>query len=199
MDHQDLMRSPSIGLGHGIIKVGGKNCSLMAHVGKDHNFRHHKALMSWSEFLNQPSHIPNRFDNFKTQEILDNRFCLKTYIEVARWLAYQSCAFRGHDESDTSKNLGNFIELLRYSASLNSDVAKVLDNAPRNSSYTLPKIQKQIVQISAMKVKKYIQEAPNEASCQELREKALVFQKPLHIFEFHLLSSLRRPPSMSPS
>ncbi|KAL9678519.1 hypothetical protein QQ045_016363 [Rhodiola kirilowii] len=48
-------------------KVGGKNCSLMAHVGKDHNSPHHKALMSWSDLLNQPAHIPNRFGNFKTQ------------------------------------------------------------------------------------------------------------------------------------
>ncbi|KAL9685706.1 hypothetical protein QQ045_023157 [Rhodiola kirilowii] len=139
-------------------KVTGKNCSLMAHVGKDHNSPHYKVVMSWSDLLNQPAHIPNRFGNFKTQEILDNRLRLKTSIEAATWLAYQSCAFRGHDESDTSKNCGNFMELLRYSASLNSDVAKVLDNAPRNASYTSPKIQKQILQVLAMKVKKYIRE-----------------------------------------
>ncbi|CAM8920228.1 unnamed protein product [Rhodiola kirilowii] len=139
-------------------KVRGKACSLMAHVGKDHNSPHHKALLSWSDLMNQPAHISNRFGNFRTQEILDNRLRLKTSIEVVRWLAYQSCAFRGNDESDTSRNRGNFIELLRYTASLNSDVAKVLDNAPRNATYTSPNVQKQILHVLAIKVKKCIRE-----------------------------------------
>ncbi|KAL9690219.1 hypothetical protein QQ045_010616 [Rhodiola kirilowii] len=65
---------------------------------------------------------------------------------------------RGNDESDSSSNRGNFIELLKYFASLNSDVAKVLDNAPRNASYTSPKIQKQILQVLSIKVKKFIRE-----------------------------------------
>ncbi|CAM8916891.1 unnamed protein product [Rhodiola kirilowii] len=108
--------------------------------------------------MNQSAHISNTFANLRAQEILDNRLRLKTSIEVARWLAYQSCAFRGNDESDSSSNRGNFIELLKYSASLNSDVAKVLDNAPRNASYTSPKIQKQILQVLAIKVKKFIRE-----------------------------------------
>ncbi|KAL9688331.1 hypothetical protein QQ045_032752 [Rhodiola kirilowii] len=37
-------------------KVGGKPCSLMAHVGKDHNSPHHKALLSWLDLMNQPAH-----------------------------------------------------------------------------------------------------------------------------------------------
>ncbi|KAL9659544.1 hypothetical protein QQ045_024351 [Rhodiola kirilowii] len=97
-------------------KVGGKTCSLMAHVGKDHNSAHHIALLSWSYLTNQSGHISNEFENSRTQEILDNRLRLKTSIEVAIWLAFQSCAFRGNDESDSSSNRGNFIELLRNSA-----------------------------------------------------------------------------------
>ncbi|KAL9659333.1 hypothetical protein QQ045_024138 [Rhodiola kirilowii] len=108
--------------------------------------------------MKQPGHISNKFENFRTQEILDNRLRLKTSIEVARWLAFQTCAFICNDESDSSSNRGNFIELLRYFANLNSDVAKVLDNAPRNASYTSPKIQKQILQVLVIKVKKFIRE-----------------------------------------
>ncbi|KAL9663392.1 hypothetical protein QQ045_018778 [Rhodiola kirilowii] len=130
----------------------------MAHVRKDHNSPHHKALSSWSDHMNQSAHISNTFANLRAQAILDNRLQLKTSIEVARWLSYQSCAFRGNDESNSSSNRGNFIELLKYSASLNSDVAKVLDNAPRNASYTSPKIQKQILQVLVIKVKKFIRE-----------------------------------------
>lgn len=139
-------------------KVGGKNCSLVAHVGKDHNSPHQKAQHALSDLLNQSAHIPNRFGNFISQDIIDNRLRLKTSIEVAKWLAYQACAFRGHDESSTSRNRGNFLELLRYSAALNDDVANVLDKAPRNASYTSPKIQKQILHVLASKAKKYIRE-----------------------------------------
>ena len=55
---------------------------------------------------------------------------------IYRWLAFQACPFRGHDESPGSKNRGNFIEMLKILASYNKEVNEVvLENAPRNAKH----------------------------------------------------------------
>ncbi|GAV77726.1 DUF4371 domain-containing protein, partial [Cephalotus follicularis] len=38
---------------------------------------------------------------------------IKTTIDVVRWLTFQGCALRGHDERFESRNRGNFIELIK--------------------------------------------------------------------------------------
>ncbi|CAN1824942.1 Zinc finger MYM-type protein 1 [Linum perenne] len=69
-------------------------------------------------------------------------------IGAARWLTLQGLAFRGNDEGTSSKNRGNFIELLQYKAFYNEEVASViLENAPKNAKYTSPDIQKEIVHV----------------------------------------------------
>jgi len=78
---------------------------------------------------------------------------LKTSVDSVQWLAFQACAFRGHDERFDSKNQGNFIELIKLLATYNDDVSGlVLENAPKNAKYTSPKIQKEILHIIANKV-----------------------------------------------
>jgi hypothetical protein len=82
---------------------------------------------------------------------------LKTSIDSAKWLAFQACAFRGHDESSNSKNQDNFIEFLKLLATYNDDVARlVLENAPKNAKCISPKIQKEILHIIATRVQDVI-------------------------------------------
>ena len=84
---------------------------------------------------------------------------LKTSIECARWLAFQACAFRGHDESLDSKNRGNFIELIKLTSTFNDKVASVvLEIAPGNAKYTSPTIQKEILHILVSNVRNAIRE-----------------------------------------
>ena len=65
-----------------------------------------------------------------SEEIENNWLRLKTSIECARWIAFQACAFRGHDDSLDSKNWGNFIELIKHTSTFNENVARaVLENA----------------------------------------------------------------------
>lgn len=78
---------------------------------------------------------------------------------VIRWLTFQACPFRGHDESPDSINQGNFLELMKLLASYNKDVkAVVLENAPRNAKYTSPDVQKEILSIYARKVQTAVRE-----------------------------------------
>ncbi|XP_030963705.1 zinc finger MYM-type protein 1-like [Quercus lobata] len=92
-----------------------------------------------------------------SKELENNRLRLKTSIECGRWLAFQTCAFRGHDKSLDSKNRGNFIELIKFTSTFNDKVASVvLENAPGNAKYTSPTIQKEILHILASNVRNAI-------------------------------------------
>jgi hypothetical protein len=52
----------------------------------------------------------------------------KFLVDFTRWLTFQACAYRGHDESPESMNRGNFLELVNLLASYNKEVhAVVLD------------------------------------------------------------------------
>ncbi|KAH7670347.1 P-loop containing nucleoside triphosphate hydrolase protein [Dioscorea alata] len=73
-------------------------------------------------------------------------------MEVAYCLA-----FRGHDESSSSKNKGNFLELLYWYGARVDKITKTLKaNAPGNNQMTAPKIQKDLVHFCAEKVRSLI-------------------------------------------
>jgi len=58
---------------------------------------------------------------------------LTVILAVVRFLLLQGLAFRGHDESRTSSNKGNFLELIDW-LKMRDDGAKILlDNAPVQS------------------------------------------------------------------
>ncbi|XP_024164107.1 uncharacterized protein LOC112171105 [Rosa chinensis] len=133
-------------------------------MGKDSDSFHKNAVRACDDLMKQPQHIQNVVENYTSKQIADNRLRVKTSIEAVRWLAFQGCAFRGHDESVDSINPGNFVKLLELLASYNEKVAEViLQNAPRNASYTLPKIQKQMLQAFSVRVKKAIREEINDS------------------------------------
>ncbi|KAI9184981.1 hypothetical protein LWI28_003097 [Acer negundo] len=76
----------------------------------------------------------------------------------------QGCAFRGHDESVNSTNRGNFIEMIKLQAKVNQEIAGiVLGNSPQNAKYTSPRIQKELLNILANKVRAKIREEIRDA------------------------------------
>ena len=99
---------------------------------------HNNAINCCDNLKNQSQHIDKVIDKQILEEKLNNQLRLKTSIESIRYLAYQGCAFRGHDEGPDSKNCGNFLELIKVLSNFNEDVAKiVLENTPQNAKYTL--------------------------------------------------------------
>jgi hypothetical protein len=63
-----------------------------------------------------------------------------------------------------SKNRGNFIELVKLLAEFNPEIANVvLENAPLNAKYTSPDIQKEILSIIAVKIRKHIHDEVGDA------------------------------------
>ena len=71
---------------------------------------------------------------------------LKIMLQAVAFLAAGGLAFRGHDESSSSSNKGNFLRLMDLLASVSPDFAKQRERCPDNAKYTSPDSQKQLVQ-----------------------------------------------------
>ncbi|CAH9113437.1 unnamed protein product [Cuscuta epithymum] len=81
------------------------------------------------------------------------RIRLNASINGSRFLLHQGLPYRGHDESEDSNNRGNFLELIKYTATQNEAVSKVvLKNAPGNNQVIAPSIQKDIANCFAQEV-----------------------------------------------
>ena len=120
---------------------------------KDTISAHSFALRCYDDFMKQPCHIEKIIEKQTSEQILSNRLRLKKSIDAVRWLSFQACAFRGHDERPDSKNQGNFLQMIKLLASYSEQVdAVVLEKAPQNAKYTSPKIQKEILHVFAMNV-----------------------------------------------
>ncbi|XP_074355662.1 uncharacterized protein LOC141695303 [Apium graveolens] len=89
-------------------------------------------------------------------KLFPTRLRLEVSITAAKYLAFQGSAFRGHDETNDSLNIGNFKEFLNVIASYSDKVAKVIANAPKNATYTSPRVQKEILHVFSTKVKKVL-------------------------------------------
>jgi Domain of unknown function (DUF4371) len=107
------------------------------------------------------------------QAILEvqNKCCVDEYrlrlnasVDCIRFLLRQGLSFRGHDETEYSKNRDNFLELLRFLADQNAKIgAAVLQNAPNNMKLVVPDIQKDIVHAAAVETtNKIIEELGDE-------------------------------------
>lgn len=98
-------------------------------------------------------HLVQVVEKQNLQQIANNRLRLHTSIEAVRWLTFQGCTFRGNNESLHSRNRGNFLRMLEILACFNKNLhGVVLQNVPKNASYTSPQIQKEILSIFASKV-----------------------------------------------
>ncbi|KAL7116926.1 hypothetical protein ACP275_03G037400 [Erythranthe tilingii] len=122
---------------------------------ESHNSQHCASLKSCEDLMNQSAHIDKVMQRQPSVEILNNRLRLKTSIDCARWLAYQSCSFPGHDEGPTSKNSGNFREMVKLLANY-------------NEKYISPTIQKEILHIIASKVRNIIREDIDESKKEQM-------------------------------
>ncbi|KAB2617920.1 zinc finger MYM-type protein 1-like [Pyrus ussuriensis x Pyrus communis] len=109
--------------------------------------------------MNPSQHVDKVINRQSKEQILKKRLRLKATIECVRWLTFQACPFKGHDELVGSKNRGNFIELVKHTAKFNDKVAAVvLENAPNNAKYSSPMIQKKVLNILTNIVRRKIRE-----------------------------------------
>ncbi|XP_042396865.1 zinc finger MYM-type protein 1-like [Zingiber officinale] len=116
-------------------------------VGSAHN----EARIQFEGFKNQRQSVEYSFSSEKHELEVAYRKRLTSILKVIRFLLLQGLPFRGHDESSTSSNRGNFLELLKWYSSECPEVAAVVGmNAPGNNQMIAPKIQKQLVNACAV-------------------------------------------------
>ena len=133
-----------------------KECSFSQHVGVPCS-QHNIAVSSCENLMKPSQQIDNVMRVRYQEEVLRNRLHVEAIIRCVRWLALQGCAFIGNNESLSSENCGNFIELLKFMGELNNDIGLAIrGNAPRNATYTSPLIQKQALHLLANSVRNQI-------------------------------------------
>ncbi|XP_022853462.1 zinc finger MYM-type protein 1-like [Olea europaea var. sylvestris] len=132
----------------------GSKCMFLTHLRSlDHNICERRA-----ENLMKPSqHIDKVMHTISNEEVEKRCLRLKSSIRSARWLAFQRRSFRGHDESESSLNHGNFLEMIKILAETNTEIDKVvMKNAPKNAQDIASSIQKEILHIMANRVRRMI-------------------------------------------
>ncbi|XP_074352620.1 uncharacterized protein LOC141691761 [Apium graveolens] len=135
-----------------------ERCPFLVHIGKG-NSPHKKATSSLDGLTNVTRHIDKVINSQSLEDVKKNRLRLRATIEDVRYLSLQACALRGHDESSTSRNRGNLIEMIKVFGRLSVDISNVvLENTPKNAMYTSPKVKKDILHILASKVRNKIRE-----------------------------------------
>ncbi|XP_019226788.1 PREDICTED: zinc finger MYM-type protein 1-like [Nicotiana attenuata] len=126
------------------------------HVAEVSNL-HHKCFNNMLALSNQSQSIQAAFEKQSDQQKTEHRIRLNASIDIARFLLDFGLPFRGHDESESSKNKGLFLGLLEWLGNRLPDVDRViLKHAPKNDMMTSPKIQKDIVSACAQETVKAI-------------------------------------------
>jgi hypothetical protein len=135
----------------------GKKCAFLTHMGTNPCSQHNNAARASQDLQNQPNHLANILEVKSNEEKEKDRLRPKTTIACVKWLTFQSCALRGHDERPESRNRGNFLEMQKRLADFCPDIAVVIDgNAPQVCKYNSHEIQNEILGIYAMKVREHI-------------------------------------------
>lgn len=89
----------------------------------------------------------------KDAEKSENREVVQIIFDCVLFLSKQGMPFRGHDESETSSNRGNFIELLHFLAKYCPQIQKWLASHPGNVTYMSAEIQDEMISIIANKIR----------------------------------------------
>ncbi|CAH9085223.1 unnamed protein product [Cuscuta europaea] len=126
-----------LGFQHGIKK------RFYLHVGKP-NSPHYNAVKRLEDLMNQKQSIGACFVKQSEQAKSDYLIRLKASLECTRFLLCGGLPFRGHDESIKSSYKGHFLETLDLLRQHDSEIDRVLKNAPQNNQMTSPKIQKDL-------------------------------------------------------
>ena len=131
---------------------------ITKHCGSKTSF-HKMALERYISFITPKKAIDDKFSRINDKDKTEYMARLSYSIQAAKYLLRQGLASRGHDESESSLNKGNFLELIDMLAQNFEEVAKVvLKNAPKNCQLTAPQIQREIANCCAKETTKLLME-----------------------------------------
>lgn len=109
----------------------------------------------WATFMNTAAvgSVATKLSESYRAGVQQNRKNLAIICEIVQLLAKQGLPFRGHDESKTSQNKGNFLEICGLMAK-HVDSFKCMHQSYFNC--TSPEVQNELIEICASEVRKQI-------------------------------------------
>ncbi|KAH7658156.1 Ribonuclease H-like protein [Dioscorea alata] len=111
------------------------------------------ARVQFQSFQNQRQSVSHQLATHSDEMEVEYHTHLTAVLDVTRFLLKQGLAFRGHDESSSSLNKGNFLELLKWYSLRNDKVFKTVNqNAHGNNQMTSPKVQKELANACASEI-----------------------------------------------
>ncbi len=141
----------------------GKEGILQGHASC---FAHIQATRSWHDYKQNQEHgtsVADRLGSARNEQIRLNRHYLQSVAEVILLCSRLEIALRGHDESNSSLNKGNFRELLEVVAKHDPIVKERLEQGPRNATYLSPEVQNLLLRIMGDMLRKRISNEVKQA------------------------------------
>ena len=143
----------------------GKTGRIVKH---SNSVKHKQAMASWSDFKanqDKQTSVASALDRQRKEEVIQNRYYLKTIIELLIFCASQEIGFRGHRESEASDstNRGNFLELLHLVARHDPAIQRRLGEGPRNAIYIAHNIQDELLHLLGTAVRQIICQGVKDA------------------------------------
>jgi hypothetical protein len=117
-----------------------------------------QAYIAWDQFTKSlvTATVADQMGSGRAEQIKRNRHYVKTIAEVLLLCSKQEIAFRGHNESSSSLNKGNFLEILNVIAKHDKVIEDKLLHGPQNAKYTSATIQNDIIGVMANQVRRSI-------------------------------------------
>lgn len=127
------------------------------HIGK-HDSKHNSCMKHYDDYNNQRQSVTSIFARASRESEELYKIRLTCSVDCTRYLIAQGIAFRGHDESSTSLNKGNFREMVDWVKSSNEKVRDAFVRGPKNCTMLSSDIQKELATCCAIEVMKVIME-----------------------------------------
>ncbi|XP_057428396.1 uncharacterized protein LOC130721834 [Lotus japonicus] len=124
---------------------------LKDHVGS-HGSSHNLCVERYDDFKNQRQSVTSSLARATKESEELYKIRLTSSLDCSRYLIAQGMAFRGHDESSSSLNKGNFLEMVDWLKCKNEQVRDAYDRGPKNCTMTSGNIQKELAMCCANEV-----------------------------------------------
>ena len=109
-------------------------------------------MVAWEQYRvtsERDTSILNQINSSWETTIANNQHYIKTIAEILLFCSKQEIGIRGHREDKSSRNRGNFLEVLDLVAKHDTIVQQKITSTPQNATCTSPQIQIDLLNIMA--------------------------------------------------
>jgi len=139
----------------GFCKWSDQHALLQQHQESE---RHQSSMLAWANFKDvaagEQTSVASQLSATRSTEIKENREHVKTLLRATRFLGCQGLAFRGHDESSSAENRGNFCAFLEEMTEIDDNLKVKLQR--RYGHYLSPVYQNDLTRVFGDRVRRTI-------------------------------------------